>query len=154
METIWFILWLSWYLIPVFLFSKVFLLTYQSLQHPTKNWGRVRFFRSEHWGLNRFYDMLKVTPQPERTVLIWICIKYNTLSAQPGSVLHVFLPTFNILSAGVWVATSRTRHLHWEAVCMRCPAPTPHLFSSMRFSSHVTQGGQSAYSTPHPHLWP
>lgn len=79
----------------VSIFQSIFTyLTYQSLQHPTKNWGRVRFFRSEHWGLNRFYDMLKVTQQPEGTVLIWICIKYNTLSAQPGSVLHVFLPHF------------------------------------------------------------
>lgn len=40
-----------------------------------------------------------------------------------------FCLTFNILSAGVWMATSRTRHLHWEAGCMCCPAPTPHLFS-------------------------
>lgn len=123
---------------------------YQSLQHPTKNWGRVRFFRSEHWGLKRFCGMLKVTQHPEGTVLIWICIKYNhTLCAQPGSVLHLsFWFTFNIFSAGCeWPPTGP--HISTRRPC-ECATHHP-LFihsHSMRFSSHMTQASQSAYSTP------
>lgn len=98
--------------------------------------------------------MLKVIQQPEAAILIStsICIKCNTLYAQPGSVPHLsFYLTFISLQL-VWVATSGTWTSPWEG----CVHAAQHLLlihsHSSKFTSYMTQPGQSAYSNSTPTL--